>query len=91
MKTTVSGTDDPGQRRVSQTATSSEAKLDVCPFTTPNQHITYTTAQLHESSNEKNIIGLTIGIIFEYINKSTPHSKPPMILNLFFQTQDQSG
>ena len=48
MKTTVSGTDDPVQRRVSQTAMSSEAKFDVCLFTTPNQHITYTTAQLHE-------------------------------------------
>ena len=51
MKTTVSGTDDPGQRRVSQTATSSEAKLDVCPVTTPKRHITYTTAQLHEKHN----------------------------------------
>ena len=48
MKTTVSGTDDPGQRRVSQTAMSSEAKFDVCLSTTSNRHITYTTAQLHE-------------------------------------------
>ena len=49
MKTTVSGTDDLGQHHVSQTATSSEAKLDAGPVRTPNQHIAYTTAQLHEN------------------------------------------
>ena len=48
MKTTVSGTDDSGQRHVSQTATSSEAKLDIGTVMTPDQRITYTTAQLHE-------------------------------------------
>ena len=45
---TVSGTDDPGQRHVSQIATSSTTQHDECPVTTSNQHITYTTAQLHE-------------------------------------------
>ena len=49
MKPTVSGTDDQGYRHVSQTSTSSEAKLNVCPIMTPKRHITYTTAQLHES------------------------------------------
>ena len=49
MKPTVSGTDDPGQRRIRQTATSSEAKL----VTTPNRNIIYTTAQLHETNNNQ--------------------------------------
>ena len=49
MKTTVSGTDDSGQRHISQTATSSEAKLDIGIVTTPGQRIIYTTAQLHET------------------------------------------
>ena len=48
MNMTVSGTDDPGQRHVSQIATSSSTQHDVCPVTTSNQRITYTTAQLHE-------------------------------------------
>ena len=48
MKTTVSGTDESGQRHVSQTATSSEAKLDIGTVTTSNQRIIYTTAQLHK-------------------------------------------
>ena len=50
MKTTVSGTDDSVQRHVRQTATSSEAKLDIGTITTPGQHIIYTTAQLHETT-----------------------------------------
>ena len=50
MKTTVSGTDDSGQRHVSQTATSSEAKLDTGTVTTSDQRIAYTTAQLHENT-----------------------------------------
>ena len=48
MKPTVSGTDEQGYHHVSQTLTSSEAKFDVCPVTTPKRHITYATAQLHE-------------------------------------------
>ena len=51
MKTTVSGTDDSGQRHVSQTAMSSEAKLNIGTVTMPDQRIIYTTAQLHESIN----------------------------------------
>ena len=52
MNTTVRGTDDQGQRHVSQNTTSSTAKHDVCPVITPNQRITYTTAQLHENNNK---------------------------------------
>ena len=48
MNTTVSGTDDLGQRHVSQIAASSMTQPDGCPVTTSNQRITYTTAQLHE-------------------------------------------
>ena len=48
MKPTVSGTDDQGHPHVSQTSTSSKAKIDVCPVTTPKRHFTYTIAQLHE-------------------------------------------
>ena len=48
MKTTVSGTDNSGQRHVSQTATALEAKLDIGTVMTPGQRIIYTTAQLHE-------------------------------------------
>ena len=62
MKTTVIGTDDPGQRRVSQTAPSSEAKFDACLSTTPNRHITYTTAQLHETLNNIFFQGYRIGL-----------------------------
>ena len=58
MKSTVSGTDDQGQRHVSQTSTSSETKTDVTPITTPRRQITYTTAQLHENATEST---LTIG------------------------------
>ena len=49
MNTTVSGTDDPGQRHVSQIAASSTTQHDECPVTTSNQRITYTTAQLYEN------------------------------------------
>ena len=49
MNTTVSGTDDPGQRHVSQIAASSTTQHDECPVTTSDQRITYTTAQLHEN------------------------------------------
>ena len=52
MKPTVSGTDDQGHRHVSQPSTSLEAKLDVCPVTTPKLHIIYTTAQLLENSKD---------------------------------------
>ena len=59
MKPAVSGTDDQGHRhvsQVSQTATSSEAKLEVCPVTTPNRHITYTITQLHKRLNALNVL-----------------------------------
>ena len=53
MKQTVSGTDDQEYRPISQSSMSSEAKLEVCPITTPRRHIIYTTAQLHEIINKK--------------------------------------
>ena len=68
-----SGTDDPGQRRVSQTTTSSEAKFDVGLSTTPNQHITYTTAQLHENLSNLPTANLVL-------NKYRKHA----FKNLFF-------
>ena len=56
MKPTVSGTDDQEYRHVSQPSTSSEAKFDVCPVTTPARHIIYTTAQLHENFKEGDVL-----------------------------------
>ena len=49
MKSTVSGTDDQGGHDVSQLSSSSEAKFNTYPITTPPRHIIYTTAQLHEN------------------------------------------
>ena len=51
MNTTVSGTDDLGQRHISQITASSTTQPDGCPGTTSNQRIIYTTAQLHENIN----------------------------------------
>ena len=79
MKPTVSGIDDPGQRCVSQTATSSEAKLNVCPVTAPNRNITtYTTAQLHENLIKiiKLYIYLTIKILSFSSNTIQIGSRP---------------
>ena len=53
MKPTVRGTDDQEYRHISQSSTSSEAKFDGCPVTTPTQHIIYTTAQLHKTLMEE--------------------------------------
>ena len=65
MKSTVSGTDDQGGRDVSQPSSSSEAKFDTYPITTPPRHIIYTTAQLHEKVANKDLgnclkIGLSL-------------------------------
>ena len=55
MNATVSGTDGSGQRQVSQIAASSPTQHDECPVATSDQHITYTTAQLHENPNDSSI------------------------------------
>ena len=71
MNTTVSGTDDSGQRHVSQIATSSTTQQDGCPVTTSNQHLTYTTAQLHEIYiNLQNSLNL-----IQFIIWCSPNSK----------------
>ena len=60
MNTTVSETDDLGQRHVSQIAASSMTQPDGCPVTTSNQRITYTTAQLHENTSGMGVLMLQI-------------------------------
>ena len=65
MKTTVSGTDDSVQRHVSQTATSSEAKLDIGTVTTPGQRIIYTTAQLHKKRTVLRHVLIRTRLIFD--------------------------
>ena len=66
MNTTVSGTDDPGQRHVSQIATSSTTQHDECPVATSNQRIIYTTAQLHEI-NTNHISSFVINKVLDVI------------------------